>query len=154
MRVFTSNILNLEITDEVLGVFGTYIQDTRKKNESGGILLGQIKNETVYLLKVTVPNIFDRSSRTSFEREKRVAQIIADYEFVNSGNKTIYVGEWHTHPEDYPTPSGPDIRMIKDQLKTSKNLEPYIFLIIQGIKGLYVAIFDGKEMIEMKELIQ
>lgn len=152
MRVYTSNMLNLEITDDVLGIFSTYIQDTRKKNESGGILLGQIKGKTVYLLRATVPNIFDNVSRTSFERDKKVAQILADYEFVNSGNKTIYIGEWHTHPEDYPSPSVQDICMIKDQLKTSKNLEPYMFLIIQGIKGLYVAIFDGKELIRMKEL--
>ena len=152
MRKFKSKVLNLNISDDVLSVFSDYVQDKKKKNESGGILLGQIKDNTIYLIKASVPNPFDKQSRYSFERNKEIAQIIVDHEFINSSNKTIYIGEWHTHPEDYPTPSDPDKRMIMNQLKLSKYIEPNLFIIIQGIKDLYVGIYDGKNLTKMEEV--
>lgn len=137
---------------KVLEIFQSYIQDTDDKKEAGGILLGQIKDKTIYIIRATIPNPFDKRGRHSFERNKQIAQIIADFEFINSGGKTVYIGEWHTHPEDDPTPSGPDKSMIRDQLKLSKHIEPYLFLVIQGRKTLYVAVNDGKEIKEMEKV--
>ena len=148
--VYSSDKFNLTITDDVLNIFKSYIQDTKEKKESGGILLAQIKKNHVYLIRASVPNSFDKQTRCSFERNKDIAQIIVNYEFINSNDKTIYVGEWHTHPEDYPSPSGQDERMIEGQLKLNKDIEPYLFIIIQGIKGLYVGLYDGKELKQMK----
>ncbi len=151
MRVFKSNDFTLNISDDVLNIFKGYIQDTKIKNESGGILLGQIKGNVIYLIRASIPNVMDIASRTSFERNKVIAQVIVDYEFMNSDRKTIYIGEWHTHPEDYPTPSGQDKKMIAGQLKLNKNIEPNLFIIIQGIKDLYVGIHNGKHLIQMVE---
>ncbi|MGZ3862490.1 MAG: Mov34/MPN/PAD-1 family protein [Bacteroidia bacterium] len=150
--VYSSDKFTLTIHKDVLSIFESYIQDTYKKNESGGILLGQLKDNQVYLIRASVPNKFDKASRHNFERDKIIAQIIVDNEFANSNGKTIYIGEWHTHPEDKPLPSGQDERMIKDQLKLNKNIEPYLFMIIQGIKSLYVGIYDGKKLTEMKNI--
>lgn len=152
MRVFKSSAFTLNISADVLNIFNEYIQDTKTKNESGGILLGQIKDNAIYLIKASIPNVMDIASRYSFERNKIIAQVIVDYEFVNSNKKTIYIGEWHTHPEDFPTPSGQDKKMIAGQLKLNKNIEPNLFIIIQGIKGLYVGIHDGKKLTQMEEI--
>jgi len=149
---YKSNRFSLIISNDVLLIFQNYIQNTKSKNESGGILLGQVKDNNVYLMRASIPNSFDKSSRYSFERNKVIAQIIVDYEFANSLGKTIYIGEWHSHPENYPTPSEQDERMIKNQLKLNKNIEPYLFLIIQGIKGIYVGVYDGKNLTEMNAL--
>jgi integrative and conjugative element protein (TIGR02256 family) len=134
----------------VLNLLEKFKQFTKDANESGGILLGQIADEKVYILKVTTPNKFDRATRYSFDCNKDAAQVIIDYEFINSEQKTIYIGEWHTHPEMYPNPSGVDRRMIDNQYFKNKLNEPFLILLIQGLTGLYVAIFDGKKLEETK----
>jgi integrative and conjugative element protein (TIGR02256 family) len=138
------------IARSVLNLIERFKQSNKKDNESGGILLGQVTDKEVYILKITTPNKFDRASRYSFDCNKDAAQVIINYEFLNSEQKTIYIGEWHTHPEDYPNPSGVDERMIDNQYFKNKLNEPFLILIIQGLKGLYVAIFDGKKLEETK----
>jgi len=139
---------NIIISHSALNVIEKFKQNSKKDNESGGILLGQVTNKNVYILKVTTPNKFDRASRYSFDCNKDAAQVIINYEFLNSGQKTIYIGEWHTHPENYPNPSGVDKMMIDRQYFKNKINEPFLILIIQGLKGLFVAIFDGKKLEE------
>lgn len=151
MRHFEYKGIKLILTDTVLNIFDSFTQNTINKNESGGILLGQIDEKTVYMVRATTPNKFDKASRYNFVRDKTAAQILADFEYMNSSKQTIYFGEWHTHPEDYPSPSGQDIKMIKGQYKLGKNFPPFIFLIIQGIKGIYVGIYNGSELIDMQE---
>jgi integrative and conjugative element protein (TIGR02256 family) len=145
-----AKIENIIIARSVLNLIERFKQTNNKDNESGGILLGQVTEKEVYILKVTSPNKFDRASRYSFDCNKDAAQVIINYEFLNSGQKTIYIGEWHTHPENYPNPSGVDKRMIDNQYFKNKLNEPFLILIIQGLKGLYVAIFDGKKLEETK----
>ena len=145
-----AKIENIIIARSVLNLIERFKQTNNKDNESGGILLGQVTEKEVYILKVTSPNKFDRASRYSFDCNKDAAQVIINYEFLNSGQKTIYIGEWHTHPENYPNPSGVDKRMIDNQYFKNKLNEPFLILTIQGLKGLYVAIFDGKKLEETK----
>jgi integrative and conjugative element protein (TIGR02256 family) len=121
-------------------------QHGSRRNESGGVLIGQIKDNKVYILKISVPNKFDRASRHGFECNKDAAQIIMDYEFYNSGGRSIYIGEWHTHPEEIPKPSGDDKVMIKEQFRKNKLNEPFLILLIQGLTGLYIALYDGKSL--------
>lgn len=145
-----AKIESIIISRSVLKLIERFKQTNKKDNESGGIILGQVTEKNVYILKVTTPNKFDSASRYSFDCNKDAAQIIINYEFLNSNQKTIYIGEWHTHPEDYPNPSGVDKKMIDNQYFKNKLNEPFLILIIQGLKGLYVAIFDGKKLLETK----
>jgi integrative and conjugative element protein (TIGR02256 family) len=145
-----AKIENIIIARTVLNLIEKFKQTNKKDNESGGILLGQVKGKEVYILKATTPNKFDRASRYSFDCNKDAAQVIIDYEFLNSSLKTIYIGEWHTHPENYPNPSGVDKRMIDNQYFKNKLNEPFLILIIQGLKGVYVAMFNGKKLEEIK----
>ena len=144
MRIEINNY-NIEISRKVLDIFNSFVQDTKSKNESGGLLLGQVVDRNIYITKVSVPNAFDKAGRCKFIRNKKAAQIIIDHEFINSGNKTIYLGEWHTHPENRPSPSGIDLKMLKGQFKNNRINEEYLLLIIRGIKDLYVAMYDGKD---------
>jgi len=136
------------LSESVLGLFKNYVQDEPCSNEAGGILLGSIVGKTIYVLKASVPNIFDKATRTSFIRDKNVAQIIVDYEFENSGGKMFYLGEWHTHPEDYPTPSGQDRKMTVEQYNKSRLSQPFSLMVIQGITGIYIALYDGEKILE------
>jgi integrative and conjugative element protein (TIGR02256 family) len=146
----TQGKIEILIARSILNLIEKFKQTSKNANESGGILLGQVTDDKVYILKFTTPNKFDKASRYSFDCNKDAAQVIIDYEFINSERKTIYIGEWHTHPENYPNPSGVDKRMIDNQYFKNKLNEPFLILIIQGLKGLYVAIFNGKKLEETK----
>ncbi len=146
----TQRKIEISITRSVLNLIEKFKQTSKNANESGGILLGQVADDKVYILKVSTPNKFDKASRYSFDCNKDAAQVIIDYEFNNSGRKTIYIGEWHTHPENFPNPSGVDRKMIDNQYFKNKLNEPFLILIIQGLKGLYIAIFNGKKLEETK----
>lgn len=152
MRHFAIDKIQLTLTDEVLKILANHIQDDSRKNEAGGIILGQISDTEVRILKASTPNKFDKASRYNFVRDKDAAQVIADFEYLNSNKETIYFGEWHTHPEEDPTPSLQDIKMIKEQFKLGKNFPQFIFLIIQGTKGLYVGVCNKKDLLQMVEV--
>lgn len=132
------------IADNVQAICNRHIQYKKTLNESGGILLGQVKDNVIYILKASIPNEFDKSSRFSFVRNKSVAQLITNYEFENSEGKTVYLGEWHTHPEKRPSPSNQDIKMIEGQFRLGILNENFILLMIQGIEMLYICMYiDG-----------
>ena len=141
------------LSESVLSLFRKFIQDTIAKNEAGGILLGSIVGGKIYVIKASIPNKLDKATRTSFNRDKDVAQIIVDYEFENSNGTMFYLGEWHTHPEDYPTPSGQDRHMTIEQFNKSRLSQPFSIMLIQGIKGIYLALYDGEKINEHKEHI-
>src|SRR5690606_9241056 len=86
-----------------------FTQYRRNDPESGGIIMGKIIDDQINILKLSIPTSLDSSSRKKFERSKVGAQIIIDYEFFNSNGQLVYLGEWHTHPEPYPSPSITDL---------------------------------------------
>lgn len=143
---------NIILSDAVLKILSSFRQIRKSQNEAGGILLGQIVGNNIYVLKASIPSKFDKATRYSFIRDKDIAQIIVDYEFHNSDRKTIYLGEWHTHPENTPIPSSQDKRMIGGQKKSGKLNESFLLLIIQGIKGIYVGLCNG-ETLEQHNLV-
>lgn len=138
---------NIHLQENVLNIFRRFKQIDKHLPESGGILLGQIENKNIYFLKASIPNKFDRGSRFSFIRDKDAAQIIVDYEFANSLNKTIYLGEWHTHPEHVPSPSPQDKKMIKEQFSKNSINEGFVFLFIAGLSKLFISVYNGKDLI-------
>lgn len=131
------------IIEENIENFFLNYRQTKNKNEQGGILLGIVKLNEIIICRASIPTVFDKSSRFSFERNKKSAQLFIDYEFLNSGGKIIYLGEWHTHPENFPTPSNVDLKMIKTQYNKNSLNENFLIMIIVGIKEKYVSFFDG-----------
>lgn len=142
----------LIIQPDALKIMKSFIQNDRTKHESGGILLGQIKDGKIYVQNVSTPNKFDRSGRYYFHRDKDAAQIIIDYEFANSFGNVIYLGEWHTHPEAVPSPSIQDMKMIKGQYNSGTLNVPFVLMIIQGTSKLFVSSFDGENLLTAKLL--
>lgn len=128
----------------VLNIIEKFKMSSKSDREAGGILLGQVTDDAIYILRATTPNKFDKRKKRSFTCDKDATQIIIDYEFVNSNQKTIYFGEWHTHPEKYPSPSEMDKCMIADQFLNNKLNEQFLILFIQGINGYYVTVYNGK----------
>lgn len=131
-----------------LQILEKFTQYKQKNPEAGGIILGKIIDKQINILKLSVPTQLDKSSRTNFERNKITAQIILDYEFLNSSGQIIYLGEWHTHPEPYPSPSGTDIKMLKNQFSNNQLNTDFLILIIKGTKGIYIRIIEERGYFE------
>jgi integrative and conjugative element protein (TIGR02256 family) len=143
-------LYNIVLHAQPLDMLETFTQYSKKAPESGGIILGKLINEQINILKLSVPTPLDKASRTNFERSKVGAQIILDYEFYNSNGQLTYLGEWHTHPERFPTPSSTDLYMLKDQFKNNKLNTGFLLLLIKGTKGLYFRLIDSKGYYETK----
>ena len=140
----------VEIEMNVLDVFSSFKQVNRKP-ENGGILLGILEEDRILITRASIPTSLDSKSRYRFTRNKKSAQIIIDYEFINSDGSVIYLGEWHTHPENFPSPSQTDLRMIQKQYEKNVINEPFLFMIIIGLQNIFVGVYDDKGFHELKK---
>lgn len=131
----------IHLSDSVTRILESFIQSEANQSEAGGILMGEIRGNDVYVQKITTPNKLDTRTRFSFIRHKDNAQLILNHEWVNSGFTMTYLGEWHTHPEKNPNPSFQDLKMIREQFCLGKLTLPFLILIIQGIEKKYISVF-------------
>ncbi|WP_346846359.1 Mov34/MPN/PAD-1 family protein [uncultured Clostridium sp.] len=131
---------NLIIEDSVILKLNEYSQG-KGMYESGGILLGKVKADfSEYIItNISEPCNEDGRGRCFFVRSKDNAQKIINDFWRSSCGEIMYFGEWHTHPELYPSPSYVDRKLIKQCSVEIKPLPAFIFLIIVAERGsLYV----------------
>lgn len=133
----------IKITEAVVKDITSYIQKDKKDTEAGGILMGRfIKNsKNIIIDKITEPMRGDLRTRYTFKRASPAHQKILDQEWEKSKGTCNYLGEWHTHPEEKPEPSGVDKRDWKRKLKTDEFSSRYLYFIILGIEE--IAIWEG-----------
>jgi len=140
--IFKHGEKDVVFTSEVISLFEKYKQIEKKQHESGGILLGKIYNDLIIIDNISEPSKEDKSGRYYFYRDVKKAQKITEKAWQDSNGERIYVGEWHTHPEDIPTPSVDDNKLIKDMLKYSRMEIDFLFMVIIGRVSPYVAILN------------
>ncbi len=87
--------------------------------------------------QATVPTKWDKRFRYLFERMPFGHETIALSQWVSSQGAVRYLGEWHTHPEDYPRPSGLD-RLEWNRLSAKRRDQRSMLAVIVGRKALYV----------------
>jgi integrative and conjugative element protein (TIGR02256 family) len=139
IRLEVSNV-TVKITDSVINEILNFKQDSANKSESGGILLGYSIDDSIFTITdITTPSAFDKSSRYNFIRNRKSAQKAINKLFKESGGKKIYLGEWHTHPENVPSPSFLDKNSIIEQVKYNRLNSNVIFMIIVGNSALYIS---------------
>lgn len=135
MTYIRSNGGRLKFAQDVVAKLSTFRQTRISDPETGGMLLGRlIEGSTdVILDEVTIPQKRDRWGRFFFKRNKKQAQDFVDLAWNSSGNSRIYLGEWHTHPEDDPTPSQQDIKNWHSISKNAVYEQDCLFFFIVGI---------------------
>jgi len=99
------------IAPDVAATFARHRQLSRWRREAGGVILGRwiLDTEDVVVDVVSEPGRGDRRGRFFFHRERERAQAIVDDAWQSSLNSRVYLGEWHTHPQDVPSPSSADV---------------------------------------------
>ena len=115
--------------------------------EAGGIMLGRLIVDTLDVVvdEVVGPLSEDRRSRFTFFRPRKQAQQIVDQAWSSSHGTKIYLGEWHTHPEDIPNPSSQDLRNWKRICETAVfEQESLLFLIAGRLSCRMWELFKGE----------
>jgi integrative and conjugative element protein (TIGR02256 family) len=115
-------------------------QLTAFSTEAGGILLGLRRGRHLEVTMATTPKRADWRSRLGFHRLSRFHQKHATRAWLRFQRTVDYLGEWHTHPERFPTPSGID-RAEWGKLTRSRTSD--LLFVIVGTEGLWVSI--GKQ---------
>ncbi|MEW8460681.1 MAG: Mov34/MPN/PAD-1 family protein [Candidatus Thiodiazotropha endolucinida] len=104
--------------------------------EAGGILIGYRRPPHLHVVSITLPMKRDQRSAINFLRKDPRHSFIAKSWWCNSSEEVYYLGEWHTHPQDYPSPSFIDKRGWDILLKSK--IGPDLLFLIVGKKTWYV----------------
>lgn len=145
---FELNKIPFKIDNSVFEIFKKYIQDDNKKEESGGVLIGKVYDNHIEILDCSEPTQFDKRSRYNFNRSFKSGQEFIDMKFESSQGKEIYLGEWHTHPENNPRPSGIDLKNFEKSLKNNILNSDTHFMIIIGITSIYIGVYIDKKQVD------
>lgn len=117
------------ITDHALDHMARYRQLSWYSREAGGQLFGTVSSSEVVVLTATGPYRGDQRWRTSYRSNPGAAQRTID-EQTNEGR--LYLGEWHTHPEDHPNASGTDFDAMMKLQRASSTRLANLLMVIQG----------------------
>lgn len=85
------------------------------KIETGGVLAGHLdEHGNVVIAHVSGPGPNAVKLATKFEKDVVFCQKFLDDIYLQSNKKTVYIGEWHSHPSENNQPSGTDIKSLSD----------------------------------------
>lgn len=123
----------------VLATFAGHAQLAPNATECGGILLGMVRGNNLQVTEATTPFPRDKQKRFCFERTPYGHRKIAAARWLSSSGLVRYLGEWHTHPEDTPSPSEIDRNEWATLAARRKDGRPTLSIIV-GRSNFYVAL--------------
>lgn len=133
----------LEIEQHILARFRGFRQSKINPLESGGILMGKKIGEKFLIDFASTPGAGDKRKFNRFIRNKKRAQEIIIREREKTNNRRIYLGEWHTHFEEIPTPNSLDLREWKLTFDSSLLNIDFMVCIIVGFKDELFNLYLG-----------
>lgn len=141
----------VEFSDAVLRTFHDNRQLSFWSRESGGQLFFRYAEDNIILVVLaTGPGAGDKRSRYSFWPNRKREQLEIESAF-NAG--LHYIGDWHSHPEDIPSPSSDDeTKMHGIFIRSEHQLENMLFVIVGRNtcqNGLWVGFIDHNRTIEL-----
>lgn len=120
----------IKIKDDVIEILKSYRQSNINDCEAGGMLIGyETINGDIIIEYITEPFKKDKRTRTSFDRIDKKHNKTLKSVWKNQGNIHVYIGEWHTHPENYPNYSAQD-KKNWIQIGDKMNKEKFIHIIV------------------------
>ena len=135
----------LKIGSGVLKHFQKYQQKRANSVEAGGQLFARLSFKEVVIEEATGPRRSDLRARTLYVPDRLAEQPEIDHWH---RKRLHYVGDWHTHPEPNPQPSGSDQESIRESFIRSKHSLQGFLMIIIGTAGfplgLYVSLNNAE----------
>ena len=131
------------IADEVVNIWRKYQQRDIKDNEACGVLIGGYneKQNKIFIDLCTEPQKADIRKRTCFTLKDPFHQKRVNDVFISSQQTQFYLGTWHSHPENYPSPSGVDLEDWGKCIKRNSYNKFMVFAII-GIKEALIKVYE------------
>ncbi len=136
------------VSEEVLALITSYNQCSPESKEAGGILMGKRRGQHFEVNFATSPQIKDIRTRHGFIRHPEGHQEAAENRLRLTNGEENYLGEWHTHPENHPSPSAIDTR---DWKRLSEKHRVPLLMIIGGIQTCYFGILINSKPYRLKE---
>lgn len=97
--------------------------------ETGGVLMGRVEKDSIVIEIASGAGPSAIHESIYFQADSDFIDMFVDMEYANSNGQNIYLGEWHTHPEKYPSPSSIDLQSIDE---ISDNCDEMVIMIIFG----------------------
>lgn len=126
-----------------------YRQRESAAPESGGILLGYRRGAHLHVVEATIPGREDHGTRVSFRRSAKGHREQALSGWHRSDHTLGYLGEWHTHPEQAPSPSRTD-HHAWGELLAGRPGQPLIFMILGIETGLWLGCGQGDNVTDVE----
>ncbi len=139
-------------TSSALEAISSYKQDKSFKKEAGGQLFAQFEGACIRIVDATPPKKKDLRSRFGFRPHRPTEKLEIHKKYTDAG--LHFVGDWHTHPQAVPIPSGTDIESVCKMMNDSKHDLPGLLLVILGTEdlpnGLYVGFHTGTDLHQLQ----
>jgi integrative and conjugative element protein (TIGR02256 family) len=127
----------LHFSESALETLCEHLQVSDSDCEAGGILLGSVHGTHLLIEQATAPTMRDKRHRYYFERLPFGHEAVALARWTASRGTIRYLGEWHTHPENRPQPSGLD-RSEWNRLAAARLDKRPLLGVIVGRRSMYV----------------
>ncbi len=146
MQFTDGKTITIRFEDSVISCFDRHRQIRSSDSEAGGQLFARYSDGEVLVCKATGPKENDKRGRFFFlpNRKSERAEIIKSHE-----DGLHFIGDWHTHPESIPRPSGEDLSSISDCYRQSAHSLKYFVMVIVGTasfpQGISVSVHNGED---------
>lgn len=142
--------LTVHLPVAVLALLWGYRQTTSAANESGGMLFTRtLAGNSVEVSAISLPGGGDRATPTSFIPDRGRGRKEIERRFSRGQH---FIGEWHSHYEQHPTPSPKDKSTIRSLFQSSKHDLPMFLMLILSSEVdaslLHISATNGKELYE------
>lgn len=141
-----SVIRSVKYSDQAISMFDSQIRKFGTI-ETGGVLMGYLSQGVLNVEIASDPGPKAIHELTYFRADVNYIDMFIDMEWVNSGGKNIYLGEWHTHPQTFPEPSPTDTNSLAEIAETS---EEYALLLILGAVNFSRELFSKQHVLLLK----
>lgn len=146
----------IKLTAPVVAQLLRYAQHQPADKEAGGVLIGRYlcDSDDIVVDQVTEPMPGDKRGRYFFHRAQKAHQQVIEQAWQTSQGTRTYLGEWHTHPEARPTPSGVDTSDWRRKLRQDQYFDRLFFIIV-GTQQVRAWVGNRKESnpIALKSLL-
>ena len=123
---------------DVVTTIDRYVEPEERGREAGGILIGSYRGPHIEVVACTMPMPGDVRTVTSFDRRDPGHAREAKRQWKQSGRLLTFVGEWHTHPEQMPSPSSTDLDTWEGAMK--KHAPYRLLFVIRGHSGAWFGV--------------
>jgi len=137
----------LALSPQVLSHFEAHKQHRCFSREAGGQLFATFEDPSVMrIVDITGPRPTDQRSMYSYHPDRTAEQAEIRERFERGLH---FVGDWHTHRQRIPTPSGTDLDSIRDQVRcSSHDLVGFVLVVVGQAtfpQGLHVSLHSESE---------